>query len=608
MVREIFLTTAIALAVGTSSVLGASPSVTAVLSNSDVAVGQTVQLEIRVTDAGDAAPPAEIPVDGLEIHQTGTSREIELHNFSTTSSVTYNYTVLPLKPGTFKIPAQTIRADNTTLRTPELTLQVSALPGRQGAPHTAGGLNANTNANAKGLAFAEIIVPKKTAFVGEIVPMVVRVAFATRGQPTEPPEITGQGFTVLKVQSPDEPQVETMNGRQWEVFTFKTAIAAARPGKLDIGPAKTEAVVIMPRRFGSLFGTNDPFSDPFFRDAFGAFGQQQNITIKSNPVDLDVKPLPANAPPHFSGAVGTFTLSAEAKPKTVQVGDPITFTAMISGRGNFDRVNAPVLQDQQGWHTYPPSAKFKPNDDVGLSGDKTFEIVLSPNEKKEAIPPFLFTYFDPVKERYVTLHSDSIPIQVEGASIAAASVAPAPAAAESPEPSAPAKPSPKPGDILYQLTERPWEPQSFTPLYLQRNFWLVQLVPLVGLIGLIGWNIRQTRLHNLEARRKTALQHEISELSRKLRRRDATPEEYFSDASRLIQLKTALTRKIDPNLVDMETAALAFQMDESEREQLRRLFERSDELRYSGGAANGSETVSPETRRETLSLIEHLRT
>src|SRR2546430_7613519 len=63
------------------------PSVTAVLSNSETAVGETVELQIKVTGPGDATPPEEISIDGLEIHATGQSRQFEIHNFSTRSSV-----------------------------------------------------------------------------------------------------------------------------------------------------------------------------------------------------------------------------------------------------------------------------------------------------------------------------------------------------------------------------------------------------------------------------------------------------------------------------------------------------------------------------------------
>src|SRR6266850_4745563 len=124
MLRRILFLAPIAIAAMHSS-LAATPSVTAVLSDSQPAVGQIVQLEIKVNGANSANVPETISIDGLEIHQTGTSRQFEMHNFDVSSSVTYNYTVLPLKAGQFKIPPQTIRVGNDSLRTPELVLNVA---------------------------------------------------------------------------------------------------------------------------------------------------------------------------------------------------------------------------------------------------------------------------------------------------------------------------------------------------------------------------------------------------------------------------------------------------------------------------------------------------
>lgn len=594
----------------------AAASVTAVLSNSEVVVGEMVQLEIRLTDAGSATVPAEIHVDGLEIHQTGTSRQFEMRNLTTSSSITYNYTVLPLKPGTFKIPSQTVRVGGNSLPTPELTLRVSGTGTGQNAPNPAG--DSNANPNTARLAFAELVVPKKTAYVGEMIPVVVRLCFATRAKMTDLPEITAQGFTMQKLQVPDQPLAETINGKQWEVFTFKTAIAATRSGKFEIGPVRTNALVAVPRRHGSsrsrspfdIFNLDDPFlSDPFFRDPFGNLTQQERIPVVSEPVALEVKPLPPDAPPSFAGAVGNFTMATEAKPKTVQLGDPITVMATISGRGNFDRVSAPVLEDDAGWHKYPPSAKFKQDDDVGISGQKTFESVISPNEGKTAVPPLTFSYFDPAKEQYLTLRSEPVPIQVAGGAPAAAASQPATASkvgAATPPPGPVTAATPPPRDILYQLSERPTAVQSFTPIYQERAFWLAQLIPLVCLVAAAGWRIRTARSENRDARRVAALQSEVADLTRRLRRGDISPNEYFPQASRLVQVKTALARNLDPNVVDVETAARAFDLDEAERAKLRHIFEQSDELRYSGGG-NGHEPVSADQRREILRFIEGLR-
>ena len=598
-----------------------SPSVTAVLNSSEAMVGETVQLQIRLTGARGADAPESIAVSGLEIHRTGTSQHFEMNNFNVTSSVIYDYTVLPMKPGTFTIPPQTIRVAGNSLRTPALTLHVAASQSQQAGQSRSG---TPTTAGTGQLVFAELIVPKETAFVGEMVPAQIRLGFDPRAHPRliEPPEITGQGFTAQKLQQSGE-NSETIGGRTFDVVTFKTAIAAARAGKFELGPVKAKAQVIVPRRQSSsrqrspfdLFNLDDPFSDPFFNDPFGRFGERRDVDISSEPVAFEVKPLPPNAPPSFSGAIGNFTMTTDAKPKSVQVGDPVTVTVMIAGRGNFDRVNAPAIEDERGWHKYPPASKFTQDDDVGISGTKTFETVLSPNEKKQSLPVLAFSYFDPVKEQYVTLRSDRIPINVQGGAVAApspAGIPPVPTtratAAARPGSTIPATAT-KPQDILYQLTERPKVTESFAPLYTRPLFCAAQLIPLFALIGFAGWKIRQTRIDNREARRIAALQHEAAELMRKLHRNDASPREYYAEASRVVRVKAALasgSRHIDPNAVDVDTAAETFGLSRESRERLRRLFEQSDELQYSG-AHNGSEKISPENRRDVLELIENLK-
>jgi hypothetical protein len=468
------------------------------------------------------------------------------------------------------------------------------------------------------VAFAELVVAKKDAYVGEMVPTEIRLGFDPRahGRLQDGPELSGQGFTTQKWQQPRE-NLETIGGRTYQVYTFKTAIAAARPGKFEIGPVEAKAVVVLPRRPSTprtrprspfdLFNLDDPFSDPFFSDPFGSMGERTELPLRSETATLTVKPLPPNAPPNFSGAVGNFTMTVEAKPKTVQVGDPITVTSTINGRGNFDRMNGPALEDERGWHKYPPSSKFKQDDDIGISGEKTFEMVVAPNEKKPSVPPLIFAYFDPSKENYVTLRSDAVPIQVEGGAAPAPSVATAPTASAAPRTMAAvtAAPTAKPQDILYQLTDL-GRVQSFTPLYARPVFWISQLAPLILVLGFVGWKIRQARIDNLEARRVAALQQESSELLRKLRRSELSPQEYFSNASQVVRVKTALAKNINPNAVDAETAARAFALGDHERAQLRTLFNRSDELRFSGGG-NGAETLSSDEREEVLRLLESLR-
>src|SRR3954469_3195039 len=517
---------------GVANLRAAGPTVTAVLSNANTYVGQPVQLQIKVTGSSGAKPPREIVVDGLEIRYAGQSQLWEGRNFQFTYSFVCNYTVMPMKAGTFKIPAQMVEAGGSALHTPALTLRVAdsgSAPGPRSSNRSSGAIDPNK------IAFAELMLSKTTAYVGEMIPAVVRIAVNIRTPVESYPaaEITGQGFTAQRMGELRQ-TIETIDGKTYQVFPFKTALSPARAGKIEIGPVQVTTVVRMPRNPQrnpamprDLFDENDPFMDNFFSDPFFAPSIPQEVKFKSAGVTLDVKPLPPGAPPQFGGAVGNFSLTADVKPKSAQIGDPFTITATITGRGNFDRVTAPAFEDQRGWHKYPPSSDFKKDDDIGISGKKTFETVLSANERKDKIPPQLFSYFDPAKEQYVTLHTEPIPVRVEGGTAPAQTVAPQTTQAPTAGPAQAPRPATQ-QEILHQLKVWPAATQSFTPFYSRQSFWLAQLLPLLGLIGIVIWKIQRARANDREARRREVLQHEAVALQKSLRRADVSPEEYFS--------------------------------------------------------------------------------
>ncbi len=599
---------------GLRPALAAEPSVTAVLSNSETSVGQPVELQIRVTGASNPKPPNQLAVDGLEFQSTGTSRQYQMQNFDISYSFTFSYMVTPLRAGRFTIPPQVVEVGGQQLSTPELTLNAED-GGRRSQSQSRGSTNANIDPAQIG--FVEMILPKSVAYVGEMIPVQIRLGLNMRA-PVESLgagiQLAGQGFTTQKMTEPRQ-TIETINGRSYQVFIVKTAISPARSGKLEIGPAEINPVVRIPRpgaRNPSM-PRGGPFDDPFFNNFFNdpAFAPSvpKEVHLKSEAAALEVKPLPPNAPTEFAGAVGNFSMKVDVNPKKAAVGDPITVTATINGRGNFDRVAAPALENDSGWHKYPPSDKFKQDDDVGISGAKTFEIVLSAKENKQTLPPLVFSYFDPVKEEYVTLRSEAIPLQITGGNAPAATPAPTAAAAPQNAPSATASatPPPKPADdILPQLDERTGAQRTFQPLYAQRSFWLAQLLPLLALLGFIAWRFQHARSNNRELKRTARLQSEAAELQKKMRREDGSPQEYLADAARTVQLKTALVKNVNANTVDAETAVATFRLDENERARLRQLFDRSDEVRYSGGR-NGHDTLSSEQRREILELVERLR-
>ena len=198
---------------------------------------------------------------------------------------------------------------------------------------------------------------------------------------------------------------------------------------------------------------------PGFIDPTEAF-QQQVIDVKTNGASIDIKPLPtAGRPPSFSGAVGDFTLTTSAQPTKARTGDPVSMKVEIKGLGNFDRIERPALTNTDGWRAYQPSEETQALDDLGLSAVKTFTFPLVPAKPVDSLPTVEFSYFDPNAEKYVTLKSSPINIEIEGEQLPDLAASPGPQGA-SPAPQA----NPPPTlDVLDIRTDLP-APASFLPL------------------------------------------------------------------------------------------------------------------------------------------------
>ena len=138
---------------------------------------------------------------------------------------TYRYIFETTRPGTFTFPAQQFAAGGTTVRTNPVTLTVVAAGDGRAKP-------------TEKLFFAELLIPKNTPYVGESIPVELRLYFSPRVRvdpSMNPPVVKGEGFTVQKV---TDPQMDTfsVNGQDYQAIIFKTSITPLKTGPLTVGP------------------------------------------------------------------------------------------------------------------------------------------------------------------------------------------------------------------------------------------------------------------------------------------------------------------------------------------------------------------------------------
>jgi hypothetical protein len=165
-------------------------------------------------------------------------------------------------------------------------------------------------------------------------------------------------------------------------------------GEIEIEPVQIS--VLVQQKAGQ--------SDPFFGDFFTSF-QTVPRAVASQPLKINVKPLPGVKPADYSGVVGQLNIKAALSKDTVHVNDPVNFNITISGTGNLKVAASPSLKLSPDIEVYDP----KITDDIknsmnGTAGQKTFEFLLIPRHNGDyTIPAVTYSYFNPSAGRYEKL-------------------------------------------------------------------------------------------------------------------------------------------------------------------------------------------------------------
>lgn len=512
-------------------------SVSGSLSAPNAGVGEAVEYELTIEGGRPADAPAPPAVDGIEVQGTGQRSSTLISGGKVQHTITYTFALVPRKEGTFTIPPIEVEVDGKKLRTETLTLKVS--PGEK-------------TTSEGDLAFGEMRVGRKTVYVGEDVPVDIRYFLdnSANWEGRQAPTLEGDGFTMRRVVKTGQ-SVESLAGKQYMRVVLRTVATPTKAGKFSLGPAQMRFVYS--KQKNKLYS---PFG--------GTFGPAQELVVSAPAVELEVKPLPVNGrPKDFGGAVGKFKLTASGRPDKVKAGDPVTMTVTITGQGNFDRITSPALDEPAGWRTYPATDKFDARDALGLTGTKTFEIAVVPEEKKSETPVFAFSYFDPDEAKYVTLKSDPTPLVVEGVFTPPAATAPPAGDAQKPV---------APEDILGNLpTPGVWR----APLAMPPLVWFgVMFAPLPVFAALFAWRARKSDLRLAEL---AALRREKAALLARVR---ATQDraELFDAAARVLQIEVALAT--DQPLAGVDEAAVLARHDTPG---VREIFAARAELVYAGG-------------------------
>ncbi|MBY0276689.1 BatD family protein, partial [Candidatus Binatia bacterium] len=526
----------------------------------EIQLGQSARLVVTISGVQNAPAPRIPAIDGLRVQSLGQTTSVQIINGSVTAEVTHNFLIEPERTGTFAIPALATEIEGERLSTSPLSLRVvdaNTVPRNGIAPHGGGGSPTGGADPSQGQAqpiSLRLTAPQRDLYVGEAVPVELTLLIREGVRVTEvtAPTFDGTGFTVSRPQDGQPSQTtEVIDGVRWVVATFPLAITPVSAGEFPL-IAKMDVTAYLPggrRRFGGVM------DDPLFDSFFGG-GAPRKIPLATEQRGVHVRPLPdAGRPASFAGAIGKFTVEASAAPTKLTVGDPVTLTIKVAGKGNFDRLTIPALDSGADWKTYPASSKFEPTDALGTSGRKISEQAIVPlTAKLQAIPARPFSYFDPDKQRYVELTTQPIALAIEGAPRAATGGAGTSAASGSQSGSRAAERGAS-DDEQWEIAPNqiaPGPAVDATPVVTRPWFLALQLLPIALLAAGSLWARRRDRLRTDPTHHRRLAARRRVEAEVELMQRAATAGDagaFFAAARRAVQERLAR----DP---DREAASL----------------------------------------------------
>lgn len=384
-------------------------SINASVDRNSIGLNEQLMLQVNVTGSSSNIPEPKLPaLADFNAYSSGRSQNISIVNGKMSSSVNYRYALAPKTSGKFVIPPVTVEFGGKTFQTSPINIEVTA---QSAAPAAApqgqappGGGQAPAGVPVKDL-FVTAGVNKGSVYVNEQV--IYTFKFFRKIRLLANPNYVGPGFSGFWTENtPPKNYYTSVDGQKYLVTELSTVLFPTKPSKYTLEAAKLQCSI-------EDFSPSDPSSDAFFQSFFGG---GKNVVLQTNPVTLNVLPLPdANKPGDFGGVVGQYTISSQLDRNSAKTNEAVTLSVTISGAGNIKSITEPKISGLSDFRKYETvSSLSTSNTDNVLKGSKTFKTVLvAQTAGQKMIPPIAFSFFDPEKKSYRTITAPAVNLTVK---------------------------------------------------------------------------------------------------------------------------------------------------------------------------------------------------
>lgn len=388
-----------------------------------VSVGEQFQVSYELNgDGKDFKTPnfTNFEIIGGPFTSTSSSVQIINGSVSRTNTQTFSFHLRAIKEGVFTIPSASVTVDKKKITSEPCEINVIA---SASGSNSYNGATNNTNISKNNTTAKEVFLKatpnKKKVYQGEQILLTYNIYYTIPiSQLSVSKSPSYSGFWTKDITENDgslQQSSTVIDGQQYNVATIQEIVLfPQKTGNLIIDPLDLTCLAQIRQQRKRTQGY-DPFED-FFGDIMGTSYTNVRKDIKSQPITIEVEPLPtANKPESFQGAVGQFTFTSKIDKSELKVNEAFTLTLTVSGKGNIELLELPKPVFPPDFEVYDPkiSTTVK-NNALGIYGSKKGEYIIIPRVSGDfTLDDIEFSYFNPSLKKYETLKSDLHTIQVQ---------------------------------------------------------------------------------------------------------------------------------------------------------------------------------------------------
>ena len=382
-----------------SFVYGQKPNIQLSVNVKPIEVGQMVAFTVKSNVNGNIS--INLPATFTEAGVMNGMEQTMDGNGNMLISISYTQQGVFTKPGKHTITA-TVKDKNKTYKSNDIFVVVRKKREAKSKKKYEQSDEDISNSNLKEAVFGIIEKSKRKLYEGE--PLLLEAKIFSKINVTN--IVQYQPFTIkgtvetFDIEKTDNVSINRENYKGNTFLTFSY-------GKQLVFPATSGKYIIKP--FSMVLRYNN---GGFFDNDF---------QLESNATFVDVIPLPKGAPKDFNGGVGKFSMSTNLSKKIAKVGDILTFTVKVTGKGNMHAISKPKINLPANLTLYgdPEIKEDLDYTDEGVEGEKTYKFFIKVERGgKIDMHPSSISYFDPSLKKYVTLKEKAFALDLEGEIVA----------------------------------------------------------------------------------------------------------------------------------------------------------------------------------------------